>query len=96
MNAKEKLCKVLEKNPSYDFLNAVHKYLNAEYVNLPKVIPGSILRAFKYCPFTSVDEERLFSAYKLILTDKRHKRSPEHMEKLIVVYCKANYNIEMI
>ena len=47
---------------------------------------------FKYCPVTSVDVERSFSAYKLILTDKRQKFNPEHLEKLMVVYCKANYN----
>jgi hypothetical protein len=52
--------------------------------------------AFKYCRITTVDVERSFSAYKLFLTDKRHKRSPELMEKLIVFYCKANYNIDEI
>ena len=93
---REKLCNVLEKNPGYVFLNAVHNYFNAEDVNLPEEIPSSFVSAFKYCPVTSVDVERSFSAYRLIITDKRHKSSPEHMEKLIVVYCKAIYNIEEI
>ena len=44
------------------------------------------MSAFKYCRITTVDVERSFSAYKLFLTDKRHKRSPEHMEKLILQY----------
>jgi len=96
VKVREKLCSVLGKNPGYDFLNAVHNYLNAKDINLPEEIPSSFMSAFKYCPITSVDVERLFSAYKLILTDKRHKCSPEHIEKLIVVYCKENYNIEEI
>jgi hypothetical protein len=60
------------------------------------VLAESFVGAFKYCPVTSVNVERSFSAYKLILTDKLHKLSPEHMEKQIGVYCKANYNIEDI
>ena len=75
------LCNVLEKNPGYDSLNDVHKCLNGEDVNLPEEIYSS-LSVFKYCPVTSVDVVRSFSACKLFLTDKR---SPEHMEKLIVV-----------
>ena len=94
MNVREKLFNVLKKNLGYEFFNAVHKYLNAEDVNLPEKIPSSFVGAFKYCPVTSMDVKRSFSAYKL--TDKRHKRSPEHMEKLIVVYCKAIYNVEEI
>ena len=78
VNVREKLCSILEKNPAYDFLNAVHKYLNAEYV-FPEEIPSSFASAFKCCPVTSVDVERSFS-------DKRHKFSPEHMEKLILQY----------
>ena len=70
--------------------------MNAKDVNLPEEISSSFVSAFKYYPITSVDVERSFSAYKLILTEKRHKCSPEHMEKLTVVYCKANYNIDEI
>ena len=66
------------KEPGYDFLNAVYNYLNAEDVNLLKEMPSSFVSVFKHCPITSVDIERTFLAYKLILTDKRHKRSPEH------------------
>jgi hypothetical protein len=40
VNVRGKLCNVLEKNPGYDFLNAVHNYLNAEDVNLPEEIPS--------------------------------------------------------
>ncbi len=64
MKVREKPCNVLGKNPGYDFLNAVHNYLNAKDINLPEEIPSSFVSAFKYCPITSVDVERLFSAYK--------------------------------
>ena len=58
VNMRVKLCNVLEKNPGYDSLNAVHKYLNGEDVNLSEEIPSSFVSAFKYCPVTSVDVER--------------------------------------
>ena len=70
------------------------KYLQGDSVELPEEIPPELVSAYKYCPITSVDIERSFSAYKLILTDKRHKFTPEHLEKIIIVYCKSNYSLQ--
>jgi hypothetical protein len=43
----------------------------AECQNIPK---------FKYAPITSVNVERSFLAYKLILGEKRHKSESENIE----------------
>jgi len=42
-----------------------------------------------YAPLTSVDVERSFSRLKNILTDDRHKLTPDNMEKLIVIQYNA-------
>ncbi|PSN51135.1 hypothetical protein C0J52_21614 [Blattella germanica] len=56
-------------------------YLQGNSVELPEEIPPELVSVYKYCPITSVDVERSFSAYKLILSDKRHKFTPENLEK---------------
>jgi len=55
-----------------------------------KVQPSEA-KHFKYCPVTSVDVERTFSAFKMILYDKRENFSIENLEKHIIVYCNLNY-----
>lgn len=42
-------------------------------------------------PVTTVDVERSFSGYKLVLTDKRMQFEPKNLEMVLVVYCEANY-----
>ncbi|PSN41463.1 hypothetical protein C0J52_21691, partial [Blattella germanica] len=71
---------------------SVNKYLQGNSVELPEEIPPELVSAYKYCPITSVDVERSFSAYKLILSDKRHKFTSENLEKIMIVYCKSNYS----
>ncbi|KAJ4446127.1 hypothetical protein ANN_12819 [Periplaneta americana] len=39
----------------------------------------------------SVDVEHSFSAYKFVLTDRRHYFLVEHLEKVLVIYCEDNY-----
>lgn len=41
----------------------------------------------KYAQITSVDVERSFSKYKLVLTERRTNMSSEHMEQYIVINC---------
>nr|CAH7755191.1 unnamed protein product [Callosobruchus chinensis] len=46
---------------------------------------------FKFCPVTSVDVERSFSAYKLVLSDKRHKFTPENLENMLFLVLGRNF-----
>lgn len=87
-----KLSSILQRNPDFNILCSVNKYLQGNSVELPEEIPPELVSAYKYCPITSVDVERSFSAYKLILSDKRHKFTPENLEKIMIVYCKSNYS----
>ena len=82
-----KLVMVLNKNPSYKTLVSIKNYLDGSCVELPQEIASGDVANFKYCPVTSVDVERSFSAYKLILTDKRRNLTPIHLEQMVVTYC---------
>lgn len=85
---KKKLDNVLEKNPGYISLCQINDFINnEEHAILPATVPSSIVHNFKYCPVTSVDVERSFSAYKFILNDRRHNLTVQNMEKYIVIYC---------
>lgn len=91
MKIREKFENVLKKNPDFDTLCKINNHINGDTVeNLE--IPLHILPLYKYCPVTSVDVERTFSAYKLILSDKRHRFTPENLEKYIIAYCYKNYS----
>ena len=54
-------------------LSSVNKYLQGDSVDLPQEISPEFVSSYKYCSMTSVDVERSFSAYKHILTNRRHK-----------------------
>lgn len=54
---------------------------------LPSNFTPTMAADMKYAQITSVDVERSFSKYKLLLTKKRTNMSPEHMEQYIVIHC---------
>ena len=60
-------------------------------MNCQVKVQPSKSKHFKYCPVTSVDVERTFSAFKIILDDKRENFSIENFEKHIIVHCNLNY-----
>lgn len=92
MRVKDKFIAVLERNPGYKLLAMISNYLNGQSLELPGNITYLIVPNFKYCPTTSVDVERTFSAYKMILTDKRQSLTADNLEKIIVSYCFMNYS----
>ena len=61
----DKFKSVLQRNPGYNAVNSVNKYLKGECLELPEEIPPNIACQFKYCLVISVDVQRSFSAYKL-------------------------------
>lgn len=89
-----KLNKVLYKNPDLDSIKKIDAFINGTGQTLPEEGSVGMAPNFKYCPVTSVDVERSFSAYKLILSDKRHRFAVENLEKYIIVYCYKNYSTE--
>ncbi|KAL1446681.1 hypothetical protein WDU94_003651 [Cyamophila willieti] len=89
LNFPEKLRRKLEdvfrKNPGLETMVQVHHYINGVGQELPDNIPHNIAPILKFCPMTSVDVERSFSQYKMILSDRRHGFTMSNMEKYMVV-----------
>ena len=90
-NIKRKVEMVLNSNPGLNKIQSISQYLCGVRVSLPEKCSESLVPVYKYCPITSVDVERSFSAYKLILTYNRHNLSPENIERLAVEYCDASF-----
>ena len=88
---KRKVEMVLDSNLGLKKIQSISKYLCGVRVSLPEECSESLVPVYKYCPITSVDVEKYFSAYKLILTDNRHNLSPENIERLAVAYCDASF-----
>lgn len=89
---KTKITRLLNKNPGYDSLSMIDAYINGTSTVLPNTITSNMASKFKYCPVTSCDVERSFSAFKLILDDKRHSFTMDHLEQHLVIYCYENYS----
>lgn len=85
-----KMESVLKRNVHFSVLLKISKILKGEHVKGPREVLAHHWGKFKYAPITLCDVERFFSAYKLILTDKRHQFKIDNIEKTIVAYC--NYN----
>ncbi|KAH6943738.1 hypothetical protein HPB50_026089 [Hyalomma asiaticum] len=68
-----------------------YKYVNPSVDGADSKIPSEIRASkvpdYKYAPLTSVDVERSFSAYKQILTERRHNFKPENLEMVLVCHC---------
>jgi len=75
-------------------LKEISKIHQGENVDLKtsfiKHFSSEILSSFKYSPITSVDVERSFSAYKHIVTNRRHNLTEINIEHIIVTYCFSN------
>ncbi|KAF5287137.1 hypothetical protein FQR65_LT12323 [Abscondita terminalis] len=75
---------VLRKNEGFQILKNVAMVLNGEFVEDLTMTPD-IISALSNAPITSVDVERSFSAYKLILSDRRHSFLADNIEKHLIV-----------
>lgn len=87
----EKLKNVLSRNPGYETISSVYNVLSGNGGTVPKEFNVDMVAQFKYAPVTSVHVERSFSAYKLILSNKRDRSLCVNLEKLLVIYCNSNY-----
>lgn len=90
---REKVQFVLTKNAGFRKLKQVNNFINGEDAELPTEVPTAKAQFYKYCPVTSVDVERTFSALKMLLNDKRQSLTTQNLEKHIVIYCNKNYAV---
>jgi len=67
---KKKLKEILNKNPDFKNFKKVYE---------------SKKELLKFAPLSSVDVERSFSRFKLILSDRRQRLTEENLEKLIFI-----------
>lgn len=93
-NIHTKLDVILRKNASVEDLKNFDAYINGTGHVLPKQVSPDMAPNFKFCPMTSVDVERSFSVYKLILGDKRHKFELEHLERYLYTAIKTMHNFK--
>lgn len=88
---------VLRRNPGFLVLQQINNLPyggfdgecepNNEYI---ETLNQAELSYFKYCPVTSCDVERSFSAYKLIFSDRRKKFLFENLKQHVILYCNFN------
>ncbi|KAB0803224.1 hypothetical protein PPYR_00194 [Photinus pyralis] len=90
----KKLNDTLSKNNGYQILKNVSMVLMGDIVEGLEIDPN-ILSALSNAPITSVDVERSFSAYKLILSDRRQSFLAENLEKHIIVSVNSNITINL-
>lgn len=88
----QKVDSVLARNEDIDDIFKVADILLDKNSTQPPEISSALWSKYKFAPLTSCDVERSFSAYKLILTEKRHQFTTVNLEKILVIYCSLNYN----
>ncbi|KAJ4436554.1 hypothetical protein ANN_16586 [Periplaneta americana] len=88
---RDKLEQVLQRNVGLKDLRTASDILAGKNTDLQCDIPVQLVSKLKYAPVTSVDVELSFSAYKFVLSDRRHYFLVENLGKVLVIYCDANY-----
>ncbi|XP_028968640.1 uncharacterized protein LOC114828484 [Galendromus occidentalis] len=85
---KSKLKRVLQQNPGFEILTQIERALSGE-AGGPSIAEMSVaeISCFKYAPAVSVDEERSFSRYKSLLSDRRHGLTPENAKFHMIPMC---------
>lgn len=90
---QRKLEDVLSKNEGFALL----RELNVSFLDDSHQVTSTISRdprvlsAYSFAPLVSVDLERSFSGYKLILTDRRHQFTQENLSKHLIVMFNKNF-----
>lgn len=85
MTIKKKADSVFTKNDGFQVLHDLNQALiDGSAISTVSDDPN-ILSAYTFAPITSVDIERTFSAYKLILTDRRYNFTKDNLEKHLII-----------
>lgn len=89
---KEKMKKVLNKNVGYAMMSSISNVISGETFSLGAIecdLVTSDIVYFKYAPIVSVEVERTFSMYKVLLADNRQSFNFENLHKVFIVYCNS-------
>ena len=85
-----KLESVLTKNPGFKIAVDIDKVIN-QRLQPPEQFVSKLssyeLTLFKYCPTSSADVERSFSAYKNVLADNRRSFLFDNLKQHVIVLC---------
>ncbi|KAL4084256.1 hypothetical protein QTP88_028102 [Uroleucon formosanum] len=87
---QEKMNDVLAKNEGYQTLAQISKILTGEetlMVKIPENLSLGDFAYFKYAPINSVDVERSFSMFKVLLSDNRKSFTFDDLKKHLIVQC---------
>jgi hypothetical protein len=88
---KEKVSDLIHKNCGFKILKQISDVLSGKKESfLPPNFTPTMNTCMKYAPITSVDVERSFSTYKMIITKKRTNMTPQNMKMYIVINCYEN------
>lgn len=87
--AKLKLHSVLQKNPGFQHIKSISQALRGEVPDEPLQLAPDLCACFKNAPITSVEVERSFSSYKVILADNRRRMTTQHLQQLLISHCNS-------
>lgn len=92
---KVKLSEVLSKNPGLSQIKKISEIISGEIINddedLAELSPEDI-SCFKYAPIVSVDVERSFSKYKVMLRDNRRSFQFDNLKAHFITSCWYSFN----
>ena len=85
---KGKFERVLQRNPGLETILQIEKILrnDCQDSETPNLTVSEI-SSFMFAPLVSVDVERSFSRYKTLLTDRRHRLTPENAKLHLIPMC---------
>lgn len=90
--------KVIGKNDGFSSLKKLSDLIQGKNIREAEVLKAKYtvadIAAFKYAPLSSADVERIFSQYKCIYRDNRHRFTFENLKKHVILKCNSNSSME--
>lgn len=83
--------KIVTKNPDLNLIKSMNRILCGKSCEEVLSIPTENVGYYKFCNLTSVDTERSFSRYKLLIDDRRHFKF-ENLRKYFFFNCNAYFD----
>ena len=77
----------MSRNKGSEVAGKVASILRGEDEIPPDGLTPSDIAGMKYLPTVTADVERSFSAYKLLLSDRRHRMTEENIRRHLIVSC---------
>lgn len=85
---KKKISQLIEKNTGYQNLKQLYLIVHKDSEGkLPFNFTTSVASDMKYALITSIDVEKSFFKYQIILIERRTNISTKYLEMYIVMYC---------